>query len=89
MTTLEDPGLFAPPTRLRQPAFWMSLIALVFLIVGLCAIAIPDAMSGPVVWEMSADHGLRQADLIGALLLLVGSSLIWITSLVWQWRHTH
>jgi len=89
MTTLEDPGLFAPPTRLRQPAFWMSLIALAFLIVGLCAIAIPDDMSGPVMWEMSADHGLRQADLIGAISLLLGSVLIWITGYVWQWQHTH
>ena len=89
MTTLEDPGAFAPPARLRQPAFWMSLVALSLLIVGLFAIAISDSVSGPVVWAMGPDHGLRQADIVGAMLLLLGSSLIWLTGLIWQWRHTH
>ena len=89
MTTLEDPGAFAPPARLRQPAFWMSLAALLLLVLGLCAVAIPDSLSGPVVWVMDSEHGLRQADVIGALLLLSGSSLIWLTGFIWQWRHTH
>jgi len=65
----------------------MSLIALSFLLLGLMAIALPDSLSGPVVWEGSADHGLRQADMIGLALMALGSGLIWITGLIWQWRH--
>jgi hypothetical protein len=88
MTTLEEPGLFAPPTRLRQPAFWMALVALTLLILGLLAIAMPDLVSGSVVFAISADHGLRQADVVGLALLFIGSGLIWITGLIWQWQHT-
>ena len=88
MTTLDESHLFPPPARLRRLDFWMALIALLLLSVGLLAISLPDSISGPVVWAFSADHGLRQADVIGATLLAAGSALVWITGLVWQWLST-
>jgi len=88
MTTLDDPGSYAPPARSRQPAFWMAFVAILLLICGLFAIAVPDSMSGPVVREFGANHGLRQADVIGLILLVLGSGLVWITGLIWQWRYT-
>ena len=86
MTVLEDLGIFAPPARLRKPAFWMALLSLSFLIGGLVLVAIPDSISGSVVWTFTANHGLRQADLIGLALLAVGIGLTWLTGWVWQWR---
>jgi uncharacterized membrane protein YhaH (DUF805 family) len=89
MTALDDPSqLFPPPARLRRLEFWMALVALLLLLAGLLAIALPDSISGTIVWAFGADHGLRQADVIGAALLAAGSALIWITGLVWQWLHT-
>jgi hypothetical protein len=89
MTALDESHLFPPPARLRRLDFWMALIALLLLSSGLWAIALPDSVSGAVVWAFDADHGLRQADVMGAALIAAGSALIWITGLVWQWRRTH
>ena len=88
MTEPDEAHLFPPPARLRRLDFWMALIALLQLFAGLGIVALPDSISGTVVWALNADHGLRQADVIGAALIIVGSALIWITGLVWQWRRT-
>ncbi len=88
MTALQDPGLLGPPARLRRPAFWMALLSLSFLIGGLVLVAIPDSISGHVAWTFTANHGLRQADVLGLALLAVGIGLTWLTGWVWQWRQT-
>jgi hypothetical protein len=88
MTGPDEAHLFPPPARLRRLDLWMALIALLQLFAGLAVVALPDSISGTVVWALSADHGLRQADVIGAALITVGSALTWITGLVWQWRRT-
>ena len=73
---------------LRRLVFWMALAGLSLLLLGLLAVALPDSMSGPVMWTLSANHGLRKADVIGAALLAAGSALTWLMLLVWQWRYT-
>ncbi len=88
MTTLDESHLFPLPAQWGQLDFWMPLIALLLSSSGLWAIALPDSISGTVVWALNADHGLRQADVIGAALIVAGSALIWITGLVWQWQRT-
>ena len=88
MTAPDESHFFPPPAPLRRLDFWMALIALLLLFAGLGGLALPDSISGTVVWALNADHGLRQADVIGAALIIAGSALIWITGLVWQWRRT-
>jgi hypothetical protein len=83
--TTKDPGFFPPPVRVRQPAFWMALLSLSFLIGGLVFTALPDSISGPVAWRLSAQHGLRQADVIGLALLATGIGLTWLAGWIWQW----
>jgi hypothetical protein len=73
---------------LRRLVFWMALAGLSLLLLGLLAVALPDSMSGPVLWTLSANHGFRKADLIGSVLLATGSALTWLMLLVWQWRYT-
>ena len=89
MTALDESDLFPPRARLRRLDFWMALVALLLLLAGLGAVALPDSISGAIIWAFSAEHGLHQADVIGAALLTAGSALIWITGLAWQWLHTH
>jgi len=90
VSSLDEPGLLAsPPMPLRRLVFWMALVGLLLLLLGLLAVALPDSMSGPVVWTFSANHGLRQADVIGSALLVTGSALTWLMLLIWQWRYTH
>jgi len=90
VSSLDDPGpLTCSPMPLRRLVFWMALAGLSLLLLGLLVVALPDSMSGPVVWTFSANHGLRQADVIGSALLATGSVLTWLMLLVWQWRYTH
>jgi hypothetical protein len=90
VSILDDSGLLAnPPRPLRRPAFWMALAAWVLLLLGLSLVAAPDSISGPVVWAINAEHGLRTADAIGSAMLVMGSALTWIISLIWQWQQTH
>jgi len=88
MTALDESRLFPPPARLRRLDFRVALLALSLLLTGLLSLALPDSISGTVVWTFSADQGLRQADVIGAALLAAGGALIWITGLLWQWLST-
>jgi len=64
-------------------------VALLSLLLGLVIVALPDSASGSVVWALDATHGLRVADVIGALMLVSGSALTWIVSLIRQWQCTH
>jgi hypothetical protein len=90
VSALDDPGLLAPrPMPLRQPLFWLALAALSLLLLGLATIALPDSMSGQVMWELDSNHGARLADVVGVLMLASGSVLIWIVSLIHQWQYTH
>lgn len=89
MSSLDESGLLTyPPMPLRRLVFWMALAGLSLLLLGLLAVALPDSMSGPVIWTLSANHGFRKADLIGSALLAIGSALTWLILLVWQWRYT-
>ncbi len=71
-------------TRLRLGK-WLLLLG------GLVAIALPDAISGPIVWMYAAQPalGLHLADVVGFAMLAMGSTLIWIISLIRQWQYTH
>jgi hypothetical protein len=89
VSSLDESGLLTyPPMPLRRFMFWMALAGLLLLLLGLLAVALPDSMSGPVLWTLSADHGFRKADLIGSVLLAAGSAWTWLMLLVWQWRYT-
>jgi hypothetical protein len=89
VSSSDEPALFAsPPMPLRRLVFWMALAGLLLLLLGLLVVALPDSVSGPVVWTFSADHGLRQADVIGSAMLATGSALTWLMLLIWQWRYT-
>jgi len=74
---------------LRRPMFWTALAGLTLLLLGLLVIALPDSASGQVVWELSANHGFRSADVMGSMLLGAGSLLTWLMFLVWQWQVKH
>ncbi len=89
MSSLDEPGLLTyPPMPLHRLVFWMALAGLLLLLLGLLVVALPDTMSGQVLWTFSANHGLRQADVIGSVLLATGSALTWLMLLIWRWRYT-
>ncbi len=89
MSALDEPGLLAsPPMPLRRPGVWMGLLALLLLFSGLGAIALPDGLSGPVLWVCTG-YPVHQADVAGLAMLAAGSVLSWTISLVRQWQYTH
>ncbi len=88
MTSLEDSLLPGPRTRLRQPAFWMALVAFLLLLGGLYTLALPRATSAPPLVNLAV-HGLHQTEVLGLMSLALGIGMAWITGLVWQWQQSH
>jgi hypothetical protein len=65
---------------------WLSALALLLLLAGLAALAVPSGYEGTSLWILDPMHEIRQADAVGMVLLMMGSLLSWATALAWQWR---
>jgi len=63
---------------------FLAVLALVLLLVGLIALALPDPYEGQILVEMDPAHSLRSADIAGLGLVLVGGVSAWGAG--WLWR---
>ncbi len=84
MNVLDDTGPGAAG-RLQLKG-WLSALALVLLLAGLAALAVPNGYEGASLWVLGPMHEICQADAVGMVLLMMGSLLSWATALAWQWR---
>jgi hypothetical protein len=64
----------------------LSALALLTILVGFLALALPDSYEGPVLYSFDAAHSVRTLDGVGLALLAVGGTLAWGAGLLWQWR---
>ena len=64
----------------------LTILALLTTVAGLVILALPDSMEGEEVIHLNASHGLRVADLIGAVIVGLGAILTWVAVLAWQRR---
>ncbi|RMF32814.1 MAG: hypothetical protein D6759_07750 [Chloroflexi bacterium] len=62
----------------------LAILALLTLLLGLLFLALPDAYEGPMLYRINDAHAIRLVDGVGALLLLIGTSLAWTAALLWQ-----
>ena len=86
MDTSELKEAWGRTARRVQPACWLSALALGLLLVGLAALAVPDAYEGARLLMLGPMRDIRTADVVGCVLLTVGTMLAWGTALTWQWR---
>jgi hypothetical protein len=92
MNSVDTPELkeaWVRTARRVQPACWLSAIALGLLLVGLVALAVPDAYEGARLVMLGPTRDVRTADVVGCILLAVGTMLAWGTAFTWQWRQAH
>ncbi|HHS97445.1 MAG TPA: hypothetical protein ENK08_06040 [Chloroflexi bacterium] len=66
----------------------LSALALLLLIGGLIALALPDPYEGQIVYEMDPAHSVRTVDVGGLGLVLIGGAAAWGAGWLWQRRVT-
>ncbi len=62
----------------------VSAIGLMFLLLGLLALALPISTEGTLLWELSSQRAVHLMDVIGLLLLGLGLALTWLSSRIWN-----
>jgi len=64
----------------------LSVLALLFLLAGLFALALPDPYEGAVLYRLDSAHSVRMADLMGLGLVAIGGTSAWGAGWLWQRR---
>ncbi|HID88563.1 MAG TPA: hypothetical protein EYH27_03670 [Anaerolineales bacterium] len=66
--------------------FLLSALAILLLLAGLVALALPDPYEGRVLYEVDPAHSVRTVDVGGLGLVLVGGVTAWGAGWLWQRR---
>lgn len=64
----------------------LAALAVLLLVAGLVALILPEDYEGPEIYRIDRMHAVRMLDLLGGLLLLLGSTAAWFAGLIWQRR---
>ncbi len=71
---------------LQWQVILLAALAVVMLLAGLVVSLLPDSQEGPILYRLDGQHAISAIDLLGAVLLIVGSILSWSAGLLWQRR---
>jgi drug/metabolite transporter (DMT)-like permease len=66
----------------------LAALAVLLLLAGLVILILPDPYEGPMVKQIDEDHAIHAIDLLGLVLLILGSALSWSAGALWQ-RHMY
>lgn len=62
----------------------LSAAGVIFILLGLMALALPTTYEGFDVWQMDSGHALHLMDAIGAFALGLGVVLNWLGGTLWK-----
>ncbi len=62
----------------------MAALAVLLLVGGLVALILPEDYEGQEIYRIDRMHAVRLLDLLGGILLLVGSVVAWVAGVTWQ-----
>lgn len=62
----------------------LNAIGLIFMLLGLAALALPTAHEGIQVWQVDNRHAVYAMDVAGGFALALGLILTWLGSRVWH-----
>ncbi|MGC9349546.1 MAG: hypothetical protein ACP5JG_15515 [Anaerolineae bacterium] len=61
-----------------------SAAGVLFIFLGLLALALPTAQEGANVWQVDHQHAVHLMDLAGTFVLGLGLSLTWLSGRLWN-----
>lgn len=62
----------------------LSGAGVLFILLGLMALALPDTYEGAFVWQLNSEHTLYLMDIVGVLALILGVILNWLGGALWK-----
>jgi hypothetical protein len=66
----------------------VNAAGVLFIVLGLLALALPTAYEGPQLWELDPQHTISLMDAAGSFVLALGLMLTWLGSRIWH-RQLH
>ncbi len=75
-----------PPSRGNWLVIAVNAAGVLFILLGLLALALPTAQEGVQLWELDSQHAIYMMDAAGSFVLALGLILTWLGSRIWQ-RH--
>jgi len=64
----------------------LATLAVLVLLGGFSALILPDPYEGPPLYHVDEQHTIRAFDLLGVVLLALGSAIAWSAGALWQRR---
>jgi hypothetical protein len=62
----------------------VNAAGVLFIVLGLLALALPTPYEGPQLWELDAQHAISLMDAAGSFVLALGMLLTWLGSRIWH-----
>ncbi len=62
----------------------LSAAGVIFILLGLMALALPTTYEGFYIWQMDSEHTFRLMDAVGAFALGLGVILNWLGATLWK-----
>ena len=64
----------------------LSGAGVLFILMGLMALAVPTTHEGMYIWQLDSDHTFRLMDAVGAFALAIGVVLTWLGGVLWKYQ---
>jgi cytochrome c biogenesis protein CcdA len=75
-----------PTARTNWGVTAISIAGILFMLLGLMALALPTSQEGVKLWELDSRHAVYLMDIAGSFALGLGLALTWLGSRLWN-RH--
>ena len=62
----------------------LSGAGVLFILLGLMALALPDTYEGAYVWQLNSEHTFYLMDVVGVFVLALGVILNWLGGALWK-----
>ena len=67
----------------------LSGAGVLFILLGLLALALPDTYEGAFVWQLNSEHTFYLMDIVGMVGLALGVILNWLGGAFWKSQMRH
>ncbi len=64
----------------------ISGMGVILILLGLMALALPEAQEGTYILQLDSEHSFRFMDVVGVLALTLGVILNWLGGMFWKYQ---